>query len=75
MPLCSVPNLGIELQTVAAQTSEEVRGAPVFPPDFRMVYNHAYGIPASRAGRFPLVGNYTTTTRLLKANPSRLAFS
>ena len=29
-------------------------------PDFRMVYNHAHGIPASTAGRFPLKGNYTT---------------
>ena len=25
-----------------------------------MVYNHAQGIPASTAGRFPLKGNYTT---------------
>ena len=30
-------------------------------PDFLMVYNHAHGIPACTAGRFPLMGNYTTT--------------
>lgn len=29
--------------------------------DFRMVYNHTHGIPASTAGRFPLKGNYTTS--------------
>lgn len=29
-------------------------------PDFRMVYNHAHGIPACTARRFPLKGNYTT---------------
>jgi hypothetical protein len=53
--------LEIEPQTVAALTSEAVRGVLAFSPDFRMVYNHVHGVPASTAGRFLVRGSSTTT--------------
>jgi len=37
MQPCLVPILEIEPQTVAVQTSEEVRGGARFSPDFRMM--------------------------------------
>ena len=45
------PVLETEPQTVAARTSGEVCGGARFPPDFRMMYKHSHGIPASTAGR------------------------
>ena len=41
-------------------------------PDLRIVYNLAYGVLAGEAGRFFLVGDYTTTIQ--KTNRSRLVF-
>src|SRR6218665_3897722 len=38
-----------------------MRGASRFPSDARPVLNHAHGGHARAAGRFPLLGNYTTT--------------
>ena len=45
-------------------------------PDLRIVYNLAYGVLADEAGRFSLVGDYTTThyTAPFKTNRSRLVF-
>ena len=51
MQPCLVPILETEPQTVAARTSGEVCGGARFPPDFRMMYKHSHGIPASTAGR------------------------
>lgn len=49
--------------TVAAQAIEGRKCAETAKvhPDLRIVYNLAYGVLAGEAGRFSLVGNYTTT--------------
>ena len=49
--------------TVAAQAIEGRKCAETAKvhPDLRIVYNHAYGVLAGEAGRFFLVGDYTTT--------------
>lgn len=48
--------------TVAAQAIEGRKCAETakVPPDLRIVYNLACGILAGEAGRFSLVGDYTT---------------
>ena len=48
--------------TVAAQAIEGRKCAETAKvhPDLRIVYNFAYGVLAGEAGRFSLVGNYTT---------------
>ena len=48
--------------TVAAQAIEGRKCAETAKvhPDLRIVYNLAYGILAGEAGRFSLVGDYTT---------------
>lgn len=49
--------------TVAAQAIEGRKCAETAKvhPDLRIVYNLAYGVLAGEAGRFSLVGDYTTT--------------
>ncbi len=49
--------------TVAAQAIEGRKCAETanVHPDLRIVYNLAYGVLAGEAGRFFLVGDYTTT--------------
>ena len=49
--------------TVAAQPIEGRKCAETAKvhPDLRIVYNLAYGVLAGEAGRFSLVGDYTTT--------------
>ena len=48
--------------TVAAQAIEGRKCAETAKvhPDLRIVYNLAYGVLAGEAGRFSLVGDYTT---------------
>ena len=48
--------------TVAAQAIEGRKCAETAKvhPDLRIVYNLAYGVLAGAAGRFSLVGDYTT---------------
>ncbi len=49
--------------TVAAQAIEGRKCAETAKvhPDLRIVYNLPYGVLAGEAGRFSLVGDYTTT--------------
>lgn len=49
--------------TAAAQAIEGRKCAETAKvyPDLRIVYNLAYGVVAGEAGRFSLVGDYTTT--------------
>lgn len=49
--------------TVAAQAIEGRKCAETAKvhPDLRIVYNLAYGVLAGEAGRFSLIGDYTTT--------------
>ena len=49
--------------TVAAQAIEGRKCAETAKvhPDLRIVYNLAYGVLAGEAGRFSLVGDYTST--------------
>jgi hypothetical protein len=51
--------------TVAAQAIEGRKCAETAKvhPDLRIVYNLAYGVLADEAGRFSLVGGYTTKTQ------------
>ena len=60
--------------TVAAQAIEGRKCAETAKvhPDLRIVYNLAYGVLAGEAGRFSLVGDYTTIYK--SPNPFR-AFS
>ena len=60
--------------TVAAQAIEGRKCAETAKvhPDLRIVYNLAYGVLAGEAGRFPLVGDYTTN---FKSPNSFRAFS
>jgi len=53
--------LRIESQTVLSTTASKCAGATASPSDAPVVYNHAYGGYVRVAGKFPLVGNYTTT--------------
>lgn len=59
--------------TVAAQAIEGRKCAETAKvhPDLRIVYNLAYGVLAGEAGRFFLVGDYTTTewTKKKPGNP------
>ena len=52
--------LRIESQTVLSTTASKCAGATASPSDAPVVYNHAYGGYVRVAGKFPLVGNYTT---------------
>ena len=51
--------------TLAAQAIEGRKCAETAKvhPDLRIVYNLAYGVLAGEAGRFSLVGDYTTKTK------------
>ena len=53
--------------TVAAQAIEGRKCAETAKvhPDLRIVYNLAYGVLAGEAGKFSLVGDYTTNTKRL----------
>jgi len=59
---------------VAAQAIEGRKCAETAKvhPDLRIVYNLAYGVLAGEAGRFSLVGDYTTKNR--KARGQTRAF-
>src|SRR5574343_834682 len=61
--------------TVAAQANEGRKCAETAKvhPDLRIVYNLAYGVLAGAAGRFSLVGDYTTKL-LQKPIPDGLLF-
>lgn len=56
--------------TVAAQAIEGRKCAETAKvhPDLRIVYNLAYGVLAGEAGRFSLVGDYTTIFFLVAAS-------
>lgn len=58
--------------TVAAQAIEGRKCAETAKvhPDLRIVYNLAYGVLAGEAGRFPLVGDYTTKISRVRRNAS-----
>ena len=60
--------------TVAAQAIEGRKCAETAKvhPDLRIVYNLACGVLAGEAGRFSLVGDYTTSTQ--KTNPEKVGF-
>lgn len=61
MQPCLVPFLEIvNRRPSQPEPARKCAGALVVSPDFRMMYNHPYGVPAFTAGRFPAVGNYTT---------------
>ena len=51
--------------TLAAQAIEGRKCAETAKvhPDLRIVYNLAYGVLAGEAGRFSLVGDYTTNSK------------
>ena len=55
--------------TVAAQAIEGRKCAETAKvhPGLRIVYNLAYGVLAGEAGRFSLVGDYTTKFSVLSA--------
>jgi hypothetical protein len=53
--------------TVAAQAIDGRKCAETarVHPDLRIVYNLAYGVLAGAAGRFSLVGDYTTIIQIM----------
>ena len=55
--------LRTESQTALPTTASKCAGATASPSDAPVVYNHAYGGYVRVAGKFPLVGNYTTICR------------
>lgn len=61
--------------TVAAQAIEGRKCAETAKvhPDLRIVYNLAYGVLAGEAGRFSLVGDYTTRFKTASRYGSRFA--